>query len=182
MIRRLPSALSAARLGAAPILGACILRDHRVAALACFVGVAATDLLDGRLARALHVASPRGARLDVSADLAVVLCGFGALTLLGTYPAWLLLVFVAMFTQFVVTSRRAGRPVYDPIGKYYGAVLFGVLGVTLVRPVRGLLAGMTVAIVVLTVASVASRWYQLLRTGRTDGDPGLPRRHLSGYS
>lgn len=182
MTRHIPSALSVARLGAAPALALCIVQHHQPTALACFAGIAASDLLDGRVARALHVASPRGARLDVWADLAVVLCGFGAFALLGIYPSWLLLVFAAMFMQFVITSRRAGRPLYDPIGKYYGAVLFGMIGVTLAFPDRGLMVGMTVGIVTLTAVSVASRWYRLLRAGRTGDDRGLPRRRLSGYS
>ncbi len=182
MIRHLPSALSAARLGAAPALALLIVQHDQTAALACFAGVAASDLLDGPLARALHVASSRGARLDVFADVAVVLCGFGAFAALGVYPIWLLLVFVAMFAQFVISSRRVGRPVYDPIGKYYGAVLFGVLGVTIANRDGAVIVTMIGLILALTAASIASRTYQFLRAGRTGDDPGLPRRRLSGYS
>lgn len=182
MIRHLPSAVSSARLGAAPALALLIVQYHWTAALVCFAGIAVSDLIDGPLARALHVASPRGARLDIAADLGVVLCGFGAFATLGVYPWWLLLVFGAMFAQFVVTSRRARRPIYDPIGKYYGAMLFGVLGVTLAFPDGGLNVGMTFVVLAFTAVSIASRAYQLLHAGRRDADPALPRHRLSGYS
>jgi hypothetical protein len=42
---------------------------------------------------------------------------------------WLLLLIVAMFAQFVVTSRLAG-PIYGPVGKYYGVLLFGAAALT----------------------------------------------------
>ncbi|HKI96251.1 MAG TPA: CDP-alcohol phosphatidyltransferase family protein [Gemmatimonadales bacterium] len=182
MIRHLPSALSSARLAAAPALALLIVRNHWTAALACFACIAASDLLDGPLARALHVASPRGARLDIAADLGVVLCGFGAFAILSVYPWWLLLVFGAMFAQFVITSRHARRPIYDPIGKYYGAVLFAVLGVTLAVRDGGLIIALTSAVLAFTVIAIASRMFRLLRAGRRDADPALPRHHLSGYS
>lgn len=182
MTRHLPSTLSTARLGAAPALALLIVRYHWTAALACFAGIAASDLVDGPLARRLHVASPRGAWLDTVADFGVVLCGFGAFAMRDLYPWWLLLVFGAMFAQFVFTSRCAKRPLYDPIGKYYGAVLFGVIGATLAFPDGGLIVGMTVAVLAFSAVSIASRTYQLLRSGRRDADLGLPRHRLSGYS
>jgi len=61
-----------------------------------------------------------------------------------------------MFGQFVLTSRR-GRPIYDPVGKYYGVFLFCAVGVTLLLPYAAVRQALLVPILGFTVASLTSR-------------------------
>jgi CDP-diacylglycerol--glycerol-3-phosphate 3-phosphatidyltransferase/cardiolipin synthase len=73
----------------------------------------------------------------------------------------MLLLIVAMFAQFVLTSRLA-RPIYDPVGKYYGVFLFCAVGVTLVLPYAAVRQAVLVGILGFTAASVISRSLFLL--------------------
>ena len=49
------------------------------------------------------------------------------------------------------------RPIYDPVGKYYGVFLFAAIGVTLALPDFAVCYTVLISILGLTVASVASR-------------------------
>lgn len=84
-----------------------------------------------------------------------------------------------MFGQFVLTSRRA-RPIYDPVGKYYGVFLFCAVGVTLLLPYAAVRQALLVAILGFTVASLTSRALFLLAfTGKRapgQDSPGPWRR------
>jgi hypothetical protein len=65
-----------------------------------------------------------------------------------------------MFGQFVLTSRRA-RPIYDPVGKYYGVFLVCAVGVTLLLPYAAVRQALLVAILGFSVASLTS-WAMFL--------------------
>jgi len=58
------------------------------------------------------------------------------------------------------------RPVYDPVGKYYGVFLFAAIGVTLALPDFAVRYTLLISILGLTVASVASRSVFLLNMER----------------
>ncbi len=161
-MKSIPSALSLARMLAAPALAYMILEGRAVGALVVFGGLALTDVLDGFAARALGATTARGAYLDAGADFAVVVAGFGSLALLGVYPWWLTGVLSAMFAQFLLTSGRAGPPRYDPIGKHYGVALYGALGLTLALPDPALARATLALLLVLTGLSLASRAVYLL--------------------
>jgi CDP-diacylglycerol--glycerol-3-phosphate 3-phosphatidyltransferase/cardiolipin synthase len=116
-----------------------------------------TDALDGHVARRLGGATPvLGSYSDAVADFSLTLAAFSAFVTKGLYPRWLLLLVVVMFAQFVLTSGLA-RPIYDPVGKYYGAFLFCAIGVTLALPYAAVRQAVLVVILGLTVASVISR-------------------------
>jgi phosphatidylglycerophosphate synthase len=115
-----------------------------------------TDLLDGYLARRMKVASSCGAYWDVTADFLFVLAAFAAFVRHGFYPFWILLLMGAMFVQFLLTSRQ-GRPVYDPVGKYYGTFLFISIGITLVFPSGIVFRVILVSLLGLTLVSLGSR-------------------------
>jgi len=70
-------------VAAIPIVWA-IAADQRFLALGLFVLAAASDALDGVLARRTGTSSPRGALLDPLADKVLVLGTLGALTGVGT--------------------------------------------------------------------------------------------------
>jgi len=161
-VKSLPTVLSVARMLAAPALAYMILEGRTGGALIVFGVLAITDVLDGVAARALGATTPRGAYLDVSADFAVVVAGFGSLAVLGVYPWWLLGLFALMFGQFLLTSDGKGPPRYDPIGKHYGVVLYGALGLTLALPDLALTQATAALLLVLTAITVGSRVAYLL--------------------
>ena len=126
-------------------------------ALCIFLVAVFTDALDGFLARKLDGASLfLGTYSDAVADFFLVLAVFSAFVSKGLYPFWVLLIIIGMFVQFVLTSRLA-RPVYDPIGKYYGVFLFGVAGVTQVLPRAIILQTVPVVILGFSIVVVISR-------------------------
>lgn len=153
---RLPSVLTLIRALLAVPLALAILGTHLTAAL-FVIGVAClTDVLDGWVARRYRATSNLGAIFDVTADIVVVLAGLGALVVQGVYPPWLFWLVVVMALQFVATARF-GVLVYDPVGKYFGAALFGVLVLTVLLPDLAVWGALAVATVLLTLVSIASR-------------------------
>ena len=136
--------------------------DIRAWAVCIFLVAVFTDALDGHVARRLGGATPfLGPYSDAVADLFLVLAAFSAYVIKGLYPFWVLLLIVAMFAQFVLTSRLA-RPIYDPVGKYYGVFLFCAVGVTLALPFAAVRQAVLVVILGFTIASVISRAMFLL--------------------
>ena len=156
------SAIIAIRLIAAPLFLYTYANDLTAWALCIFLVAVFTDALDGQVARRLGGASPfLGPYSDAVADFFLVLAAFSAFVLEGLYPLWLLLLILAMFAQFILTSRLA-RPIYDPVGKYYGVLLFFAVGVTLVLPYAAVRQAVPVVILGFTIASVISRAMFLL--------------------
>jgi CDP-diacylglycerol--glycerol-3-phosphate 3-phosphatidyltransferase/cardiolipin synthase len=150
-LKHLPNLLTAVRFAAAvPLVVALHHFDVGLAVLLLCIA-AASDVLDGWLARRLKVCSTRGAYLDAAADFTLLFAAFTVLVLRGVYPAWLLVVIGAMFAQFIVTSWLK-TPMYDPVGKYIGAMLYAALFALLLLPdllvSYGLLAGITAWIAV----------------------------------
>lgn len=123
---------------------------------ACF-----TDALDGYLVRRFRISPSLGTYFDATADFLLVLAAFSAFVMEGVFPFWTLLLIGSMFAQFIVTSGLR-RPLYDPVGKYYGVFLFAAIGVTLVFPKPAVYNAVLVGIVGFTIASVVSRSVFLL--------------------
>lgn len=161
----LPSAVTALRCGLAlPVY--LLLLDYQVAAgLLLICAATATDVLDGWLARRLDVCTATGAYFDAVADLLVICAGFAALVTHDVYPAWLLAVFLLIFVQFVLTSNT-NQVIYDPVGKYYGAVLYSVLVALLLLPDLLLSYALLGFVLCLTLISMIQRWAILLRRKR----------------
>jgi CDP-diacylglycerol--glycerol-3-phosphate 3-phosphatidyltransferase/cardiolipin synthase len=156
------SIIIAIRFIAAPLFLYMFANDLTAWALCIFLVAVLTDALDGHVARRLGGASPfPGPYSDAVADFCLVLAAFSAFVIKGLYPIWMLLLIVAMFAQFVLTSRLA-RPIYDPVGKYYGVFLFCAVGVTLVLPYAAVRQAVLVVILGFTIASVISRAMFLL--------------------
>lgn len=85
-----------------------------------------SDIIDGYLARRLNATSNKGAYLDVTADFILILTCFTAFIIRGWYPHLILLLITVMFLIFIATSNLK-KPVYDPLGKYLGSVLMGII-------------------------------------------------------
>jgi CDP-diacylglycerol--glycerol-3-phosphate 3-phosphatidyltransferase/cardiolipin synthase len=156
------SIIIAIRLVTAPLFLYAFGNDLTVWTLCILLVAVFTDALDGHVARRLGGAALfLGPYSDAVADFCLVLAAFSAFVIKGLYPFWMLLLIVAMFAQFVLTSRLA-QPIYDPVGKYYGVFLFCAVGVTLVLPYGTVRQAVLVAILGFTIASVISRAMFLL--------------------
>ncbi len=103
-----PNALALARaLATLPITALVQVPEHTaaLAALAVFGVAAATDALDGWLARRRGLATPLGAALDPLADKILVLGTLTALAIRGLVPPWALAAIAGR--ELAVTALRA---------------------------------------------------------------------------
>lgn len=85
----LANGLTALRILLAPTFLLLYLHGDRVRALAAFAAAAATDVLDGLVARALRQQTRLGAFLDPIADKFLAACALLALAVGGQLPVWL---------------------------------------------------------------------------------------------
>ncbi len=153
----MPSAITTSRVLAVPLFSYTIIREFREASLLILLLLCLTDVLDGYAARKLNASSSAGAYFDAFADFLVVTAALVAFTVNGTYPFWTVLIVIAMFLQFLATSRLWG-PVYDPVGKYYGGALFMMVLLTLVFQDSLVYGILFAAFILLTIVSLTSRY------------------------
>lgn len=158
---RLLSILIVARGGCAVLVFYAIVNELRLLGACLFAIACLTDLLDGQIAKRAGVSPSLGSYADATADFLLILGAFSAFVVKGLYPFWTLVIVVLMFLQFVVTSGLQ-RPHYDPVGKYYGAALFGAVGITLVLDNSVIRQAVLIGVVLYTVGSVVSRSLLLL--------------------
>src|SRR5512141_3270526 len=85
----LPNLFTLARLVLAPVILWAVLQHRALAALSLFAVAAATDLIDGWLARHFGAATSTGAFLDPIADKLLMTAVYLALALEGSVPWWL---------------------------------------------------------------------------------------------
>lgn len=117
-MRHLPNILTAARLLAAPYVFYLLWEEHFIGVLVAFGAIAATDALDGYLARRLNAASHFGAYLDPVADKLLLSGTFLVLTLQGSLRIWLavivlgrdVLILLAAAYFYIRSTRRAFPP------------------------------------------------------------------------
>jgi cardiolipin synthase len=159
---RVPSVITAVRLGFAPILAFLVCNGMLVYGAALFLFLLFTDFLDGYLARRLGFSSKFGTYFDVTADFTLVFSLLIAFGSEGFYADWVLILVAAVFAGFMLTSRSSGRA-YDPVGKYYGSLLYGAIGL------RFLVSGplfyyvVTVGVAAFSAVSILSRTTFLLK-------------------
>jgi len=161
-LRFLPSTVTSLRFIILPFLILSISNGLIFLVDFLFLLAIASDFADGYVARRMGLNSRFGAHFDVTVDFLFIGGMFLYFILIDLYPVWTLLLIVFMFVQFIVTSK-ASKIVYDPIGKYYGSLLFGAIGLTLLFQeslVRDVIA---VCIVIFTAASLTSRLLWLIR-------------------
>jgi CDP-diacylglycerol---glycerol-3-phosphate 3-phosphatidyltransferase len=165
-VKRLtPSIITSIRVILAPIFFLTILNNLLEYSLIIFLFAMGTDILDGYFSRKWNVSSSKGAYFDVIADFILVLAGFLAFAIKGIYPYWILVVIVFMFIQFMVTSRLK-NPIYDPVGKYYGAFLFIAIFIGLITNNSTINMILTVLILIFTVISITSRILFVLKSNK----------------
>lgn len=161
----IPSFVSIIRIILAPLFLITFLENNLSLSIFIYSFAVITDAIDGYLARILDSSTSLGAYIDIIADLILILTGFVAFILNGIYPYWVLILIIIMFLQFIITSRFK-VPVYDPIGKYYGAFLFLVIFITLISNMfynTFLNYILLILIVIFTVISFISRLFFILK-------------------
>ncbi|WP_242335331.1 MULTISPECIES: CDP-alcohol phosphatidyltransferase family protein [Anaeromyxobacter] len=120
----LANGLTALRLVLAPVFLVLYVSGDRLRALAAFAAAAATDVLDGLVARALRQHTRLGAALDPIADKVLAACALVALAATGRLPLWFPVLVVsrdALQIAGAVLLRTTHRPVPiapTRIGKY----------------------------------------------------------------
>ncbi len=155
-ISHIPSAITLLRLMALPTLVFLLDSGLVIPADSIFLLAISSDLIDGYLARKLGVSSKFGANLDATVDFLFIGGIFLYYTIRGIYPAWLLMIIAAMFAQFLVTSHLT-KVAFDPFGKYYGSLLYGAIGLTMLFPQQIARDMITLAFVGVSGASLCSR-------------------------
>jgi phosphatidylglycerophosphate synthase len=128
-----------------------------------FLASIVTDLLDGYVARKLKVTSKIGAYLDVIVDFLFIFGMYVTFVLKEIYSPWILLVIVFIFTQFVISNIILKQTIYDPIGKYYGSILFGGIGITILSTEQQIIGLITSFIIIAALLSLLSRFYYLTK-------------------
>ena len=155
--RAVPSLVTALRLVAIPAIWILWLREMGPAAIGLYGFVVLSDALDGWLARRFDAVTRFGGFFDAITDIVVILSLLSLLSWRGIVPLWLPAAPAVVAGVFLATSSRAA-PRYDPIGKYYGAILYVVVGILLwgIGPVAR--TAISVVILVASAAVLVSRW------------------------
>jgi CDP-diacylglycerol--glycerol-3-phosphate 3-phosphatidyltransferase len=169
-----------ARILVAPILVLLILSPSRAAgylAAALFVVAAASDSVDGYLARRYEITSRLGQWLDPLADKILVTAPIVTLAVVGRFPLWAAVVILVR--EFAVSVLRAwlGTGGRAMPASWWGkvktaaqmlAVLLYLLP-DLGSEVEGIRFGILVAAVVLTVYSGLDYFVRAIRAARRPG-------------
>jgi CDP-diacylglycerol--glycerol-3-phosphate 3-phosphatidyltransferase len=152
-----------------PVIGLIAMGDVPLA-LVVFVGAAATDALDGPLARR-GGATAVGAALDPLADKILVVGTLAALALRGIAPAWaVLLILVREVVAIEVRARAPQAVVASPDGKaktVLQVVAIALLLATAAWPGAGLATVANAVLVAATALTVLSGVRLVLRAKQT---------------
>ena len=158
----IPSILTIIRIILAPVFFISIINYSPIYSISIFGFAMITDVVDGYLARKWSVTSSTGAYLDITADFIFVIGGFSAFIIKGIYPFWLLIIIIFMFIQFIITSKSK-NPIYNPLGKYYGAFLFLSIFINLIINNITINSLLTLIIVLFTIISITSRFLYIFK-------------------
>lgn len=146
-----PNLISVLRLLTVPLFAWLALNERDVAAFAVLAVAAASDWLDGRLARALNQYSRLGELLDPAADRLFIFVTLVVLAVRDIVPLWLVVVIVARdliltLVLAVLMALRSGPLPVHFVGKAGTFALLYALPLLLLAQVGGTLG---------TVADVA---------------------------
>ena len=139
--------------------------NHQIilATYTLFLFTIASDLADGYTARKLNATSKLGGYLDISCDFIFISGMYMNFIINGIYSPWIIVIIIGVFAQFVLSNLYLKQTVYDPVGKYYGSLLFGGIGLTLLFQNQIVYDIVTYGIIVSTVISLISRITHFLK-------------------
>ena len=87
----IPNVISFIRLCMVPAFVVLLLNGRNIAATVFFAVAAATDFLDGQIARRTHSVSRLGQLLDPAVDRILMISGVVCLLMVGRLPVWVVL-------------------------------------------------------------------------------------------
>lgn len=131
LLRLTPNALSFLRGLSGPIVFWAVTAEAWQLAFWLFVYAAASDFIDGPIARKLNRASDLGTRVDHVADCAFVFLALLALVVADVGAVPLLLPFVQLiaFAEYAFfKSPSSGRLLPSKLGRYNGIAYFVIVG------------------------------------------------------
>jgi len=131
-----------------------------------FLALLFTDLLDGYLARRFALSTRFGTYFDVTTDFIFVFCMFLTFNSKGFVSGWVLVIITLVFVLFILTSVYSDE-IYDPVGKYYGSLLYGAIGLRFILSGQFFYDIATIGITGSAVATILSRTVSLIKTIRT---------------
>ena len=147
-------------------------RSHSLVLGAIATGAAASDLLDGAIARRTHSASQLGRWLDNLADIVFILLALSCEAYIGALPVYLPVLVGASFAQYAIDSiliSGSTVPVKSRLG-HYGGICNYIIVIVLawVPPPRlpgALLRGFAPIIALFYMAAMGERIlaYRLMR-------------------
>jgi len=152
----IPSAVTAVRLGLIPLLIFLVSSGMLFYGAVLFLLLLCADFLDGYVARRFGLSSKFGTYFDVTTDFIFVFCMFLVFNSKGFVPDWVLVLITLVFAQFVITSFYSDK-IYDRVGKYYGSLLYGAIGLRFILSGQFFYDVATVGIVGFAAASILSR-------------------------
>ncbi len=161
---RSPEVLAAGtglRVAASPAVLALVLNASYTAGAIVFVLAAATDWLDGRLARRWKVTTRLGAFLDTTADKLLVTTALIALVAVHRGSPWVVLVIIGR--EFTILGLRAavesgGRHFETSmLGKWKATVQFVAITLAILRP-DAVIVGAYLDQWAMVIAAVVTAW------------------------
>lgn len=153
----LPWAITALRVIALPLLIYLFIQEIQIATYILYIFSVSTDYLDGYLAKKFETNSTLGSYFDVIADFIFVSVMFLVFIFDKLYPSWIILFIIFIFAQFMLTNVLSKRTIYDPLGKYYGSLMYVGIGLTLLSQEKLMLNIVTIGVTVSTIAVIMSR-------------------------
>ncbi|HWE58226.1 MAG TPA: CDP-diacylglycerol--glycerol-3-phosphate 3-phosphatidyltransferase [Solirubrobacteraceae bacterium] len=126
------------RIAASPVILALLLAHDWTVSAVVFLLSAATDFLDGRLARRWQVTTKLGSFLDTTADKLLVSTTLIGLVAVDRASAWVAFVIIAR--EFTILGLRAAVAAggshleTSMFGKWKASLQFAVIAVAILRP------------------------------------------------
>ena len=153
----IPNSITFLRLLVLPHLIWSFYHEINFAIYLLFLFSIGSDLADGYIARKIAAKSKFGANLDAVVDFIFINGMYLVFILNGFYQSWIMVLIILMFLQFLLSNHFSKKVIYDPIGRYYGSLLYGGIGFTLLSQTQIMCSIVTVGIIVSTVAAMLSR-------------------------
>ena len=91
-ILTVPNVISFIRLCMAPVFLVLLFNDNNIAAAILFAIAAATDFVDGQIARRTNQVSKLGQLLDPAVDRVLMICAVIGLMIVGRLPIWIVVI------------------------------------------------------------------------------------------
>lgn len=161
--RNIPNAISSLRLLVLPHLVYSFNQQITLVTYALFLFILGTDFADGYIARKINSTSKLGAYLDFSFDFIFISGMYLNFIFNEIYSLWILVIIIVVFSQFILSNRILKKTIYDPVGKYYGSILFAGIGLTILFPYQLVYNIVSLGIIVSTLISILSRATYFLR-------------------